>query len=66
MGDDKNAKTFLDIKIKQLELTAKTTDSVLASAKEEAVQRHIKEIQAIADAVEKWKLEVEAEKIGAG
>lgn len=53
MGDDKNAKTFLDIKIKQLELTAKTTDSVLASAKEEAVQRHIKEIQAIADAVEK-------------
>ena len=58
-------KPALEIKTKQLQITAKRTTNILDKGDEESIERHLATLRTIISDVEKLRLDVEVEKLAA-
>ena len=56
-------KPALEIKTKQLQITAKCTTNMLDKGDEESIERHLATLRTIISDVEKLRLDVEVEKL---
>ena len=58
-------KPALEIKTKQLQITAKRTTNILDKGDEESIERHLATLRTIISDVEKLRLDVKVEKLAA-